>query len=471
MPAAEPVDKAKYLLVGISDDKMEALLTVLQFTQDGIDLKVNDVLEILKSKEVSFGISQQAINAAIDTAREKNVTVINEVIAEGMRPINGKDGKIDFLFKRNVKIKPVDADDSNHLDYHNVSVIQTVKEEQPLAKLIPPTEGKPGKDIFGNDVEPTLGISYDLPEGPGTKASDSAPDLLVASVNGNVTYDKDRNVVVVTPGLILENVDFSVGNISYKGPISITGDVKGGFVVEAGGDIEVGGIIQNSIVRSDGNITIIGGFVGTGEGKVEAKGDVTLGFARNQTIVANNIIFVNESVDCFIFAKERVEAKGGRLSIVGGILAAGIQIEVDVLGSRIEVPTEVEIGVDYVELKGLMNIKRKMKETRSDLERLALEIATMEEMENGKGELSKIQLERKGDFLKKDALLKKTLTDLGVKESIASKKVKVNKDADLIVHHIVYPGVVIKMGGVEYAVQEELSNVRFSLDVNTIKVT
>ncbi|MGR3177372.1 MAG: DUF342 domain-containing protein [Candidatus Anammoxibacter sp.] len=467
----EPVDKTKYLLVSISDDNMEALLTVLPFTQDGIDLYASNVLDILKEKNVSFGIDQGAITRTIDDVREKNITVINEVIAKGLRPVNGVDGKIDFLFKRNVKIKPLDSDDSNVTDYRNVSIIQNVKEEQPLAKLTPETEGKEGKDIFGQDVKPKLGKECYLPEGSGTKASDSDPNLLVSSVNGNVTYDEKVNVVVVTPGLTLENVDFSVGNVSYKGPITISGDVKSGFTVESSGDIYVGGVIQNSIVKTDGNMTIVGGFVGTGEGKIDVKGDVTLGFARNQTIVANNVIFVNEAVDCFIFAKGRVEAKGGRLSIVGGILAAGEQIDVDVLGSKIEVPTEVEIGVDYVVLKGLMNIKRKLKEVKSDLERITLEVEKMDEIEKEKGELSKRQQEGQQKFLKQEELLKKSLMELTAKERIAAKKVKINKEADVIVRHTVYPGVVIKMGDLQYDVQQELSNVRFHLEGKELKVS
>ena len=187
--------------------------------------------------------------------------------------------------------------------------------------------------------------------------------------------------------------------------------------------------------------------------------------------MANNVIFVNEAVDCFIFAKGRVEAKGGRLSIVGGILAAGEQIDVDVLGSKIEVPTEVEIGVDYVVLKGLMNIKRKLKEVKSDLERITLEVEKMDEIEKEKGELSKRQQEGQQKFLKQEELLKKSLMELSAKERIAAKKVKINKEADVIVRHTVYPGVVIKMGDLQYDVQQELSNVRFHLEGKELKVS
>ncbi|MGR3319775.1 MAG: DUF342 domain-containing protein [Candidatus Anammoxibacter sp.] len=470
----EPVDKTKYLLVGISDDKMEALLTVLPFAQKGIDLNANDVLGILKNKNISFGINQHAIGTTIDEVRKKNVTVINEVIAKGLRPVNGNDGKVEILFNTKSDMKPVaDDEDDNEgapLDFHNINIIQNVKKDQPLARLTPSTTGTAGKNIFGQDVEPKPSIECGLPAGPETMVSDNDENLLVSCIDGNVEYK--NNIVIVSPGLTIEkDVDFSIGNISYKGPVVIKGDVKGGFTVEATDDITIGGIVQNSIVRSGRNITIKGGFVGTGEGKMEAKEDVTLGFARNQTIIANNITFLKESVDCFIFAKENVEAKGGRLSIVGGILAAGVLIDVDVLGSRIEATMEVEIGVNYVELRGLMNIKRKLKETKDALEKISLEIGTMEDIKKRKGTLPQRQQEVMEKFLNQEIVLKKNLMDFGVKEKIASKKVQINKEAEVIVRHIVYPGVIIKMGDVTHTVQEELGCVRFCLEGDEIKAT
>ena len=148
-----------------------------------------------------------------------------------------------------------------------------------------------------------------------------------------------------------KDVDFSVGNISYKGAVSIKGDVNSGFNRIACGNIEIGGTVNDAKIKSEGDIKIAGGFVGTGEGKVEARGDVTIGFARNQMIIGNNIIFSREAIDCAIYAKETIVAKGGRLSIVGGVLTAGSLIEVDVLGSAIEVPTEVEVGINYAASK------------------------------------------------------------------------------------------------------------------------
>ena len=55
--------------------------------------------------------------------------------------------------------------------------------------------------------------------------------------------------MVVSPVFQLNgDVDFSSGDIDFRGNVSINGNVTAGFKVRASGDIEVNGFIENSEV-------------------------------------------------------------------------------------------------------------------------------------------------------------------------------------------------------------------------------
>lgn len=463
--------KSKFLLIRVSQDKMEAKLTVQPFTHEGVNITIHDVLEIINNKKISFGIKEQVIKETLEKVRNDNIPAEDVLIVQGIQPVNGEDGKVKFLFKADKKAKPVAIDkDSNHLDFHNISVIEDVAKDQPLAQLIAPTRGTPGKDVFGQSIEVQAGKECALPAGKETKISDRDKNTLVSCINGNVKYD-GRVISVSSDYKVEKDVDFSVGNISYKGAVSIKGDVKSGFNISAGGNIEIGGIVNDATIKSEGDIKIAGGFVGSGKGKIEARGDVTIGFARNQMIIGNNIIFSREAIDCVVYARETIVAKGGRLSIVGGMLTAGSLIEVDVLGSEIEIPTEVEVGINYAASKGLMSVKKELNFMKCTLEKIDNEINTLKNLKEAKGILDQKHQEAFNAFLKQKEKLEEELKDLTQREKIASKRLEVNKDAKVIVHHTCFPGVTIKIGEATAAVREEYRNTTFYLDGNVIKKT
>jgi len=57
----ETNDKTKFFSIKVSDDHMKVYLTVKPFVQKDIDINLNDVLQILQLKNISFGINEEAI--------------------------------------------------------------------------------------------------------------------------------------------------------------------------------------------------------------------------------------------------------------------------------------------------------------------------------------------------------------------------------------------------------------------------
>jgi len=460
---SETNDKTKFLSIKVSDDHMKVYLTVKPFAQENIDINSDDVLKILQSINVCFGIKEEVIKNTLDKVKQEKNSIENVLIAEGNQAINGEDGSLEFLFNINKKIKPQEGAHGK-VDFHELSMVENVEKEQPLVKLIDSTPGTPGKNVYGKTVNPVHGKPCILPIGENTKVSDKDTKLLVSGIDGIVKYA--GGVVSVKSCYAVEkDVDFSTGNITSKGTVVVKGNVRSGFVLDAVGDVEVWGTVEDSIIKSKGNVLVKGGFVGSGKGKIEAGGDVTIGFTRNQTIVANNVKILREAVDCIIYAKNTVKVSGDKISIEGGITTAGAMIEVESLGSKNEVHTDVEAGIDYTAHQSQMSTRKEISGLKAVLKTVDKELNTLHAIKKAKGELPAQYTNTFDHLLSRREELVKKLKDLASVEILP-----VNEGAKVVVNKVVHPGIEIKIGESTMTILEECRGTTFYLSGDEIKI-
>jgi len=460
---SETNDKTKFLSIKVSDDHMKVYLTVKPFAQENIDINSDDVLKILQSINVCFGIKEEVIKNTLDKVKQEKNSIENVLIAEGNQAINGEDGSLEFLFNINKKIKPQEGAHGK-VDFHELSMVENVEKEQPLVKLIDSTPGTPGKNVYGKTVNPVHGKPCILPIGENTKVSDKDTKLLVSGIDGIVKYA--GGVVSVKSCYAVEkDVDFSTGNITSKGTVVVKGNVRSGFVLDAVGDVEVWGTVEDSIIKSKGNVLVKGGFVGSGKGKIEAGGDVTIGFTRNQTIVANNVKILREAVDCIIYAKNTVKVSGDKISIEGGITTAGAMIEVESLGSKNEVHTDVEAGIDYTAHQSQMSTRKEISGLKAVLKTVDKELNTLHAIKKAKGELPAQYTNTFDHLLSRREELVKKLKDLASVEILP-----VNEGAKVVVNKVVHPGVEITIGEPTMTILEECKKATFYLSGDEIKI-
>ena len=69
---SETNDKTKFISIKVSDDHMKVYLTVKPVAQEDSDINSDDVLKILQSKNVSFGIKEEVIKTTLDEVRQGN---------------------------------------------------------------------------------------------------------------------------------------------------------------------------------------------------------------------------------------------------------------------------------------------------------------------------------------------------------------------------------------------------------------
>ncbi|MBM4065931.1 MAG: DUF342 domain-containing protein [Planctomycetes bacterium] len=460
---SEANDKTKFLSVKVSDDHMKVYLTVEPVAQEDSDINSDDVLKILQSKNVSFGIKKEVIKNTLDKVKQEKISMENVLIAEGDHAINGEDGRLEFLFNINKKIKPQEGAHGK-VDFHELSLVENVEKEQPLVKLIDPTPGAPGKNVYGKIVNPVHGKPCVLPMGENTKVSNKDTKLLVSCIDGIVKYV--GGVVSVKSCYAVEkDVDFSTGNITSKGTVVVKGNVRSGFILNAAGDVEVWGTAEDSVIKSKGNVLIKGGFIGSGKGKIEAEGDVTISFARNQTIVATNVIILREAVDCTIYAKNTVKVSGDKISIEGGITTAGAVIEVESLGSKNEVHTDVEAGIDYTAHQSQMSTRKEISGLKAVLKAVDKELNTLHAIQKAKGELPAQYTTTFDRLLSRREELVKKLKDLASVEILP-----VNEGAKVVVNKVVHPGVEITIGESTMTILEERKKATFYLTGDEIRI-
>lgn len=350
----------------VSPDNMKAEIILHLSIEDGSVPTEEGIIEHLGQKGIIYGIDEEKLKNVLDSMARGECPKGPVTIAEGIAPVDGENGIVEFLFDTETLLEPKINGDGI-ADFKNVNLIQTVSAGAELARLIPDSKGTPGKDITGRELPCKDGNPAELPVGTNTKISPEDKNVLIAEVDGNVRYN--GTVVEVSEGFVIEgDVDYSSGNIKYEKSVMIGGDVKAGFKVECGGDLQVAGIVEDAEIRVEGNVLCKLGFLGQGKGLIEAKGDVNIGFARNVTIRSHgNVNIAKEAFNCNIFARKLITIDGEPISAVGGTLVARDSIVLRNVGNQSGIKTAVEVGTDFVLVKEIEKIEEKLTESNQNL--------------------------------------------------------------------------------------------------------
>ena len=347
----------------ISDDGLEAYITVFKPEHAG-EFNYEDIIKFLKENNVVYGILESEIkNIFNQKIFDKPV-----MVACGKKAVDEKDGEIKYLF--DTMIKPF-VDDSKNTDYKELNLIQNVEVGDALAEIIPPVTGETGYTVTGKEISFRKGVVPALPMGKNTKPNPENPLVLEAEVEGGVRVNSGK-VEVDSIYVIKNNVDYSTGNIFFKGSIVVNGDVKSGFKVKAKNDVQINGVVEDAIIEAGGNVLLKNGFIGKDKGMIIARGNVTLKFCENVTITAEGDIYIGDfALNCTIQTKGRLFATDRKGMVVGGESYAVGGIDLNISGNRSCTPTKLHVGIDMVTNSYLENNIQYLKEIENVLHKLS----------------------------------------------------------------------------------------------------
>lgn len=439
----------------ISQDQMSALFLIHQAGEGGSMPGENEIRKILLENNVCFGINDAKIAELVYGFRAGKYPSEPVVIAEGKLPKNGENGKVEFAFNTETSLKPKQNSDGS-VDYKSINIINSVSKNQLLATLVPPTKGISGKDVRGVIVKPTDGSEVKLPSGTNTHIDPSDPSRLLASVDGVVRFT--GTTVEVNEGFLISgNVDFSTGNIKYEKSVIVNGDVKSGFDVDCGGDLQVGGTIEDSHLVVGGNVLCKYGFIGQGRGLLETKGDVNLSFSKNQTIKCRkNVNIAKEALNCRIFARNSIIIHGKPLSAAGGTLSARDSIILYSVGNQTGIKTFLEVGLDFILVEELEKTEKHFIELATNYSKLNESYKKYEKIISIKRSLSSKEQDVFDKLVVTMAKHKQQMDVLEERKKIITSKMYQLNGAFVKIEHSAMPGTLIKIGERHHLIKEEL---------------
>lgn len=263
--------------VSVSPDKMQAILIVsfkqgkeytlvdVDFTRKlivraklGREIQPQPIDPVLVLKELrGRGVTGQVNYEQIMRACTGLVDT-EVVIAEGVHPTPPVDGRVEFVC--DLKTRPVMVDGDQRIDFRERTAIASVEPGDVLARWHPPTPGKPGKNVYGEEVWPRPPKRCQFKIGRGVRVMERGR-LAVAAIGGRPVY---RNgILSVNKQLIVEqDVDMDSGNIRFTGDIIVMGNVTESMKVDSGGIVEIKGNVYHARVCAGSHIRIAKKLIG-----------------------------------------------------------------------------------------------------------------------------------------------------------------------------------------------------------------
>jgi uncharacterized protein (DUF342 family) len=433
----------------------DSLKAYLQIPANATVFPIERDLQIdLQKQGIIVGVDH---NAILQVASGKVGKGLIE-IAKGIAPKAGLPGKIELLVDVSQIGKPRELQ-GGRVDHHEIGIVINVTKGFPLARHIPPEEGVDGRNVFGRPIAAPVTDDVHLRGGSGTCISSEDPNVLLSEIDGALTIRKDGFIEVKNQKIIETDIDYSTGNVNFTGDLIIRGSVRAGFYVEVLGNLHVLGGVEDTQIKSTGNVVIEGGAVGAGTGLIECRGLVKVRHLENFSIKSGDNVFISEdALHSTISSDGLIKAK----SIIGGTMTA-FGIECDSIGGTAETKTILDIGRFQALSEERSDLKKKSTGSSDLIVNLKMQtFSLVRDFMDERGKLSE-QEEKKLDTLKNKTIESKKNRDK-INQRIDSIN-KIEKSFGAcpgLIAKCVYPNTSIKFGNEERHIQNILYNVKLS---------
>ena len=301
------------------------------------DLTVNHLVHRLGKAGVVFGINMEILKEVI----EKNFWEQDIPVASGVEPTLGYDGGMEMKVNLAESIHPKKLEDGS-VDYREIMAFTVVNKGDVIASQIPAKQGKPGKNVFGEEIPAKEQKEYELKPSNFISVTEDKRNL-VADQTG-VLINRG-GVLSIKEHLELEDIDFNTGNVRFPGKIMINGNVAPGFTVESDSDIFIRGSVEAATIKStNGSIQIKSGISGKNNTTISAKNEVEINFAQDANIecIDGLVTVYSYTRHCQIICKN-FKTVSDRASIIGGKIEAIEEITVANCSNKDSVLTQLVI--------------------------------------------------------------------------------------------------------------------------------
>ncbi len=355
--------------LAITADKMAAYIYPREdpASKAGLD----SIKGLLEMEHISFG----GVNDAqiIDYLASKPSIDAPWKIAQGKPVKPGRPPKIKYYFETDPR-KVGTVDESGTIDFKNKGKIPLVEEGTIIAEIIPPTDGAPGTDIYGNPVPPPVYDDVIISAGKGVQRSEEDLLKFVAQTKGRPEVLNDGMLCVTDVLAISGDVGVETGHVEFDGHIEVAGSIQEGYRVK-GKTLKADEILRTD-VEIDGDIIVSKGIIGAtirSEGSIKAK--------HIRDAVVDALGDINIETEAY---ESNIETNGAFNIEHGTILSSKISamrgINASEIGKDGSAPCKLVVGIDNRMENKIARIKLKISEKEKEQEVLK---SNIEEFQNG----------------------------------------------------------------------------------------
>ncbi|MFH1023142.1 MAG: FapA family protein [Planctomycetota bacterium] len=361
------------------------------------------------------------------------------LLATGTPPSLGKDGEFEWDAHLVPCYKSIGKGDTV---LFRRKVIYNVAQGKVIGRIVPPTEGTSGRDVFGQTLPPPSVKPCVLKAGRNIRPN--SDHTVSAEKNGLVFLDGDRLVLeeVLT---VEEDVNVNTGHVESYGDVLVRKDVRDGMSVVARGGISVGGGVGQAMMKAGGDVKVHGGVAGKERGVIEADGSVTARFLMDVTVRARGDVLVEREVmNSAVMTRGRLLLKQG--SIRGGRVIALEGVETLQIGSTLGVKTEVVAGVDYLVRDEMADMEKDLCRISALYDKIDHQVGPVFRDEARWNAIPAAKREILEKLRKEWERLQKERDDLQARKTEVVARTKLARDKSILVGRIIHPGTIIQIG-------------------------
>lgn len=445
------------LVIIVTPDELEARLIL--YPNEEIEHEVSDIKRELERAGVTFGIDHNRISELIDQVNLTKIPILGEVIAKGIPAIPGKDAEVVYEFFAEQQQLLIIEDEYGRVDYRDIYQLDSVREGDLLATIIPVEPPVEGTSVLGRELTGKLGMDTRVINGKNCFFDDGTLQFR-AEITGQPLL-KGNKIVVVPVYVVAGDVDLSVGNISFMGSVIVNGNVNAGFKVTAEEDIRVMGFVENALLKAGGQIAVKKGFIGGESGMLSSVGGITVKHCNNGIMKCDGDIIVeqyviNSDVNC----KGKLISVTGKGCIIGGLNRAAKGVECLSIGSELGVHTTVIAGANNLVAEMLKKINLYLKLFRERINKISKAIEVYNRASSENPELVP-KLKKLNSVL--TLITQKEQLLINQKEALL-KELNAKCHSKIKVKNTVFPNVKIQIGNSVLKIQDALIGCIFSED-------
>lgn len=362
----EYADYAKVVhtvVVRVSEDKMSAAINVVSTAEKRRRYTIADLNKAIRAKKIVHGIDSAALVKMV-AKQQFNRDI---VFARGTPSENGEDGEI-----------------IHHIKFPEGKRSVPIKKGAEICRIIPPTAGTPGMDVYGHPLHCTPGHPITVPLGENT-AYNRKENYLYAKESGSVSME--NGVYVVCDELILnENITQEHGKIEFSGNIVINGSVGDNSIIISEKNIYIKGKVQGGSITAKGNITAempVKDSVLTTE-----RGNMTLSSCTGCVINCGGEMEAASLYNCKTKCMGDLSCTINQGNINGGTTECMSKLTCNTAGSRLGERTEIIVGDSSDLVAERVFLIRSATRLDNDITKLDEKVSKLEIQKNALGFLS-----------------------------------------------------------------------------------